>query len=790
MGTPAPQPFGSDGETPVGQKHAPSGAFPSESIADGLLSSDRRRNSRRTLIGGRLVTVRLGSQDSGLALDLSETGMGLRAFPGLKVGSTTELGFELPDLQYRIELQAQVTWAERSGSRWSKGSGGRVGVRFLNLSATAQSQLNEWLSLKSASSTVADESATSVLRVSAAPPSEVHHSGNHASQNNAKDRSGSHPDAPVAEIRAWLRDGELSGVPALQWIAARSLSLSGATGAAIAVDDGQGMVCRASLGNAPDLGVRIQSESGLTGECIRTGQIVRCDDTEADSRVDPVLCRELNLRSALILPLHRDGRLCGVLEAFSDHPRAFSESTVSLLRGVSDIVVEVIIGMLPEPAVLPQVNPVASVPVLPQPAERSEVRLPAAPARRPAVPGAPVIQQRTASLVRTPVSQSSQSQSQNQIKTRTSVPPSAQPLSTGVPPKPLEPRPRRMVKAAALSESIPCDACGHANSRGKRVCEKCDVPLSVVENYVGAPTAEDVRAAQAAVIVADRLARVQSKPVKAAAAPRRRIKPVLWAGAVLAVISLGFGVWKGRQSASVPPKLPSPPAQQSAPSGQDATSRQDAAGGQPVEVAPPVVLAPISYQPASQAVPHSAVVTPSAAVQQAAVPQKSAAAPRLQASLQNQQGAQNQQDEVKWVRFPAAVPAPTAAVVPPSAASLPAAGDLLASLPRMAVVTNSPAFTPSHPPVPVTGGVSGGQLIHRVDPTYPELAKRMGKKGSVVIAGVVSRGGVMENLRVISGDPLLTGAAITAVRQWRFDPYRLSGNAVEAPTRVVVTFKD
>jgi protein TonB len=66
----------------------------------------------------------------------------------------------------------------------------------------------------------------------------------------------------------------------------------------------------------------------------------------------------------------------------------------------------------------------------------------------------------------------------------------------------------------------------------------------------------------------------------------------------------------------------------------------------------------------------------------------------------------------------------------------------------------------------------------------------MGKKGSVVIAGVVSRAGVMENLRVISGDPLLTGAAIAAVRQWRFDPYRLSGNAVEAPTRVVVTFKD
>jgi protein TonB len=108
----------------------------------------------------------------------------------------------------------------------------------------------------------------------------------------------------------------------------------------------------------------------------------------------------------------------------------------------------------------------------------------------------------------------------------------------------------------------------------------------------------------------------------------------------------------------------------------------------------------------------------------------------------------------------------------------------------MAVVTNSPAFIPSHPPVPVTGGVTGGQLIHRVDPTYPELAKRMGKKGSVVIAGVVNRAGVMENLRVISGDPLLTGAAITAVRQWRFDPYRLTGNAVEAATRVVVTFKD
>jgi hypothetical protein len=81
--------------------------------------TDRRRGVRKSLIGGRLVTVRLGADASGLALDVSESGIGLRAFPDLAVGSTTSLVFELPGLASRIETMAKVEWVERTGSLWS-----------------------------------------------------------------------------------------------------------------------------------------------------------------------------------------------------------------------------------------------------------------------------------------------------------------------------------------------------------------------------------------------------------------------------------------------------------------------------------------------------------------------------------------------------------------------------------------------------------------------------------------------------------------------------------------------
>jgi protein TonB len=81
-----------------------------------------------------------------------------------------------------------------------------------------------------------------------------------------------------------------------------------------------------------------------------------------------------------------------------------------------------------------------------------------------------------------------------------------------------------------------------------------------------------------------------------------------------------------------------------------------------------------------------------------------------------------------------------------------------------------------------------GNLIHRVQPEYPQLARQARIQGTVVLRAIISRDGKIENLQVLSGHPLLAPAAIEAVRQWRYRPYLLNDQPVEVETRVTVNF--
>jgi protein TonB len=81
-----------------------------------------------------------------------------------------------------------------------------------------------------------------------------------------------------------------------------------------------------------------------------------------------------------------------------------------------------------------------------------------------------------------------------------------------------------------------------------------------------------------------------------------------------------------------------------------------------------------------------------------------------------------------------------------------------------------------------------GSLIHRVQPVYPPLARQAGVQGVVVLQARISRLGTIENLQMVSGHPLLVKAAMDAVRQWRYRPYVLNGEAVEIETQVTVNF--
>jgi GAF domain-containing protein len=125
----------------------------------------------------------------------------------------------------------------------------------------------------------------------------------------------------------------------LQLLAERAHYITQATGAAIALRDGGEMVCKASAGtSAPEVGARLQMESGLSGESIRTKQVLRCDDAQTDGRVNRESCEALGIASVLVMPMIDDEEVLGVFELFSDHPHAFEERDVAALERMAFMV--------------------------------------------------------------------------------------------------------------------------------------------------------------------------------------------------------------------------------------------------------------------------------------------------------------------------------------------------------------------------------------------------------------------------------------------------------------------
>lgn len=90
--------------------------------------------------------------------------------------------------------------------------------------------------------------------------------------------------------------------------------------------------------------------------------------------------------------------------------------------------------------------------------------------------------------------------------------------------------------------------------------------------------------------------------------------------------------------------------------------------------------------------------------------------------------------------------------------------------------------------VRVSLGVSQGLLIKKIQPSYPPLARQARIQGRVLLQAEISKDGTIENLRLISGHPMLAPAAIEAVKQWRYKPYMLNGEPVAVETQVEVNF--
>ena len=91
--------------------------------------------------------------------------------------------------------------------------------------------------------------------------------------------------------------------------------------------------------------------------------------------------------------------------------------------------------------------------------------------------------------------------------------------------------------------------------------------------------------------------------------------------------------------------------------------------------------------------------------------------------------------------------------------------------------------------VRISQGIATALVVDKVQPEYPPDAREQHIQGNVLLHVIIGKEGNVENLQLISGHPLLAAAAIDAVRQWKYRPYLLNGQAVEIDTQVLVNFK-
>jgi len=285
-------------------------------------STNRRRRVRHRIQTPAYASFTAESRSAMLDLheivNISEDGVAIQCTSPLDADRNLDLCLDLAECEEHIYTSARVVWTDPSG---------RAGLLFSELSPVSLFRLREWLFLNAMTGAAANEPAlahtSAALHVATVP--------------NYTDT--------LAAVTAVHRQVEALGadLPAvLQLIAARAQSLVHASGAAIALTASEPdfMECRASSGEiAPPPGARLQVGSGFSGECVKTGRLLRCDDAEIDARVDRESCRALGVRSILAAPVRVGEKSVGILEAFATQPHAFTDSDGQVLQRLADAIV-------------------------------------------------------------------------------------------------------------------------------------------------------------------------------------------------------------------------------------------------------------------------------------------------------------------------------------------------------------------------------------------------------------------------------------------------------------------
>ena len=144
----------------------------------------------------------------------------------------------------------------------------------------------------------------------------------------------------IIQTQSLLVQADLALNPFMQLVIDKLRELTQAHGASVDFVEGETTVVRRASGAmAGHLGLRISNDTSLSGVCVRTATVQRCDDSETDERVDRATCRALGVRSMIFAPLRQGSAAVGVLKVFSQQPQAFDDGDVQMLQLMASAIV-------------------------------------------------------------------------------------------------------------------------------------------------------------------------------------------------------------------------------------------------------------------------------------------------------------------------------------------------------------------------------------------------------------------------------------------------------------------
>jgi hypothetical protein len=285
----------------------------------------------------------LSGKSNGLVLDLSEIldiserGMCVQAATPLPRNLALPVVLDLAETKAYLTTTGTVVWSDLSG---------RAGIAFSDLPGEARQQLKEWLFANSIAACVNHvEASLPVVDDRRLDKAEPFRTLLVTAVDDIEPPVRPDYTSILIALAAVKREVDSTGQDlekALRLIANRARTFTRASGAAIALgddSDSKEIVCRGRAGSdAPPLGTPLDITSGFSGECIRSGKLVRCEDSEIDPRVDSESCRQLGIRSIIAVPVRNGDAVLGLIEVFSPQAGAFIANDDMVLQRLAEMI--------------------------------------------------------------------------------------------------------------------------------------------------------------------------------------------------------------------------------------------------------------------------------------------------------------------------------------------------------------------------------------------------------------------------------------------------------------------